>query len=142
MSVPAPVLVLSGFLLGVLLMRSIVSGWIRRMVARELPLRAIADAAPAMLRVADTDGRCTYLNRGWLDYTGGRPEEESRDSWSDAVHPDDRRRVLEICQRAAADATPFAIEYRLRRRDGEYRWILDSGAPWHDARGRVAGYVD
>jgi len=57
--------------LGVLLMRSIVSGWIRRIVAREEPFRAIADAAPAMLRVADRDGRCTYLNRGWLDFTGG-----------------------------------------------------------------------
>ena len=112
------------------------------MVARQQPFRAIADAAPAMLRVADTDGRCTYLNRGWLDFTGGRPEEESASGWSDAVHPDDRGRVREISERSVAGASSFAIEYRLRRRDGEYRWIVDSGAPWHDAHGRVAGYVD
>ena len=112
------------------------------MVARQQPFRAIADAAPAMLRVADTDGRCTYLNRGWLDFTGGRPEEESASGWSDAVHPDDRGRVREISERSVAGASSFAIEYRLRRRDGEYRWIVDSGAPWHDAHGRVAGYID
>ena len=110
MSVPAPVLVLSGFILGVLLMRPIVSRWIRRMVARQQPFRAIADAAPAMLRVADTDGRCTYLNRGWLDFTGGRPEEESASGWSDAVHPDDRGRVREISERSVAGASSFAID--------------------------------
>src|SRR5829696_679031 len=129
---PVPALRAAGFILGVLLMRPTVSGWIRRSIAREQPFRTIADAAPAMLRVADADGRCTYLNRAWLDFTGGRPDEESTNSWSDAVHPDDRCRVLEICRRAAADASSFAIEYRLRRRDGDYRWTLDSGAPWHD----------
>jgi len=142
MPVPAPVLVLSGFILGVLVMRPIVSRWFRRMVAREQPFHAIADAAPAMLRVADTEGRCTYLNRGWLDFTGGRPDEELANGWSEAVHPDDRHRVREISQRSVAGAASFAIEYRLRRRDGEYRWILDSGAPWRDPHGQIAGYVD
>jgi PAS domain S-box-containing protein len=123
-------------------MRPTVSGWIRRIVAGQQPFRAIADAAPAMLRVADTEGRCTYLNRGWLDFTGRRPEEESGNGWSDAVHPDDRRRVRETFQRAVADRSSFTIEYRLRRRDGEYRCMRDSGAPWYDARGRVAGYVN
>jgi PAS domain S-box-containing protein len=142
MPLPAPVLLFSGFLLGVLLMRPNVAAWVRRVVLRQEPFRAIADAAPAMLRVAATDGRCTYLNRGWLDFTGRRVEEELGHGWSDAVHPDDRGRVREIWRRTVAEGTSFSLEYRLRRRDGEYRWMVDSGAPWRDARGGIASYVD
>ena len=142
MALPAPVLVFSGFLLGILLMRPIVAAWVRRVVLRQEPFRAIADAVPAMLRVVAPDGRCTYLNRGWLDFTGRRVEEELGNGWSDAVHPDDRGRVREIWRRTVAEGSSFSLEYRLRRRDGEYRWVVDSAAPWHDSRGDIAGYVD
>jgi PAS domain S-box-containing protein len=123
-------------------MRPIVAAWVRRMLRRQEPFRAIADAAPVMLRLAAIDGLCTYLNRGWLDFTGSRSHEQLGSGWNDAVHPDDRSRVREIGLRAAGGGSSFRVEYRLRHRDGDYRRVVDTGAPWHDARGRVAGYVD
>jgi PAS domain S-box-containing protein len=124
----------TGFLVGLV--------YAHRPGARDEPFRTMADAAPIMVRLAGLDHRCTYVNRGWLDFTGGRLDQELGTGWTSGVHPDDRRRVVDAYNEAVDRATPFTTEYRLRSRDGDYRWVLDSGVPWHGPRGQVAGYID
>ena len=113
--------------------------WLPRL--RPDPFRALADAAPLMLRVAGVNGECILVNRGWLEFTGRRREDELGRGWVSGVHPDDRPQVRDACDHAFRGAAEFSMEYRLRARDGAYRWILDSGVPWYAARGQLAGYV-
>jgi PAS domain S-box-containing protein len=113
-----------------------------RLRAHDEPFGTIADAAPFMVRVAGINHDCTYVNRGWLDFTGGRLNEELGAGWTNSVHPDDRRRLIDAYNDAIDHAKPFTIEYRLRRRDGEFRWILDSGVPWYGPRRHLVGYID
>jgi len=89
----------------------------------------MADFAPAMIWVSGPDGKCVYVNRPWLEFTGRALEEALDHGWSDGIHPDDRDRVLDVYARAFTAIEPFELEYRLRRRDGGYRWVLDKGVP-------------
>src|SRR5262249_30995666 len=77
--------------------------------------RTMADPAPVLIWVAGPDGRCTYFNKPWLDYTGRSLEEERREGWIDDVHPDDRQRCLETWSGFFAGRRPFSLEFRLRR---------------------------
>jgi PAS domain S-box-containing protein len=103
--------------------------------------RLLADTAPVLVWMAGTDKGCVFFNRPWLEFTGRRLEQEIGNGWTESVHPDDR----DACRRAygaAFDARrPFSIEYRLRRADGQYRWVLDTGVPRYDGRGQFAGYI-
>lgn len=94
-----------------------------------------------MIWRSGVDKRCDFFNQAWLTFTGRLLEQELGDGWADGVHPDD----LEGCLRsyvAAFDArVPFRLEYRLRRFDGEYRWVLDIGTPRTDPAGGFAGYI-
>jgi PAS domain S-box-containing protein len=112
-------------------------------LAREWPdpFRALADAAPVMLRVAGLNGECLLVNRGWVDFTGRRLEEELGRGWMNGVHADDRRQVQDACERASGRIGDFSMEYRLRARDGRYPWVLDSVVPWYERGGQAAGYV-
>jgi len=136
------VLSFSGLAVSLFLARPVVAERLRRFRVRDEKFRTMADAAPIMVRVADASRRCTYVNRSWLDFTGGRAEDELGTGWTNGVHPDDRGRVLETYRRAAVEGSSTSIEYRLRRHDGEYRRILDSGVPWRGFRGRIEGYID
>ncbi len=78
---------------------------------------------------ARPDLSCEYLSGSWLEFTGLAAENALGDGWSRGVHPEDLARWLDTCVRAFDAREPFEIEYRLRRRDGEYRWVLDRGAP-------------
>lgn len=103
--------------------------------------RLMANGAPVMIWMSGTDKRPTYFNQTWLDFTGRTLETELRSGLATITHPDDfeRCRVLYI---AAFDARqPFRKECRLRRRDGEYRWVLDVGVPRFLADGAFAGYI-
>ncbi len=103
--------------------------------------RELADAAPAMLWIAGPDGGRTYVSRGWCDFTGQTPDASLGAGWLEAVHPEDRARV-EACLRAAtASPAAFELDYRLRRRDGEYRWVLDASRPRMGRRGGLLGFV-
>ena len=103
--------------------------------------RFVANSAPVMIWMAGPDTLCTYVNRPWLDFTGRQMEHELGSGWAEGVHPDDRDRCVETYLEAFDHRRPFTLEYRLRRYDGEYRWILDSGTPKSDPDGSFAGYI-
>ena len=89
----------------------------------------IDDDLPLMLWTARPDLSCDYVSPGWLQYTGFSEQQALGQGWSRAVHPEDLARWLDACVRAFDAQQPFTVEYRLRRRDGEYRWMLDRAAP-------------
>ncbi|HLL83688.1 MAG TPA: ATP-binding protein, partial [Longimicrobium sp.] len=103
--------------------------------------RVLADAAPVLLWMATPDGRCSFFNRPWLEFTGRMLEEEVGDGWADGVHRDDREGVLDTFLTSLAARVPFRMEYRLRRADGEFRWLLDTGIPRFTPDGSFAGYI-
>jgi PAS domain S-box-containing protein len=96
---------------------------------------------PLMLWTARADMACEQLSRAWLEFTGFSLEQALGDGWARAVHPEDLARWLDTCVRAFDAREPYEIEYRLRRRDGEYRWIVDRGVPRYSRDGAFAGYA-
>ncbi|HEX5105071.1 MAG TPA: PAS domain S-box protein, partial [Pirellulaceae bacterium] len=107
----------------------------------EARFRLLADAAPVMIWISGIDKLCTWFNRPWLDFVGRPLEQELGDGWMAHVHPLDLQRCLQ-CYAAAFEARePFSLEYRLRRHDGHYRWVLDTGIPLRDAAGEFTGFI-
>ncbi|MEQ8539080.1 MAG: PAS domain S-box protein [Coleofasciculus sp. D1-CHI-01] len=107
----------------------------------EARFRAMADSAPVLLWVAGTDGRCTFFNRSWLNFTGRRLEDELGEGWLEAVHPADKENCRQTYTHAFNLRQAFRLEYRLRRADGEYRWLLDTGVPRFGTDGSFLGYI-
>jgi PAS domain S-box-containing protein len=101
----------------------------------------MADSAPVMVWLSGPDGRRTYVNQRWLDFTGRRLDDELGESWAASVHQDDRPDLTKTQSAALAEDRAFTVEYRLLRRDGEYRWILDHGLPRQADDGVLLGYV-
>ena len=97
--------------------------------------------APMMVWMAADDGAVTYVNRKWLAFTGHRARDEFGDKWLEAVHPDDRHRVVSEYRFAVKHQAPFALEYRMRRADDVYRDLCHYGLPLHEADGTFAGFV-
>jgi diguanylate cyclase (GGDEF)-like protein/PAS domain S-box-containing protein len=107
----------------------------------ESRFRKMANAAPVLIWVAGTDKRCHWFNQVWLDFTGRTMEQEQGVGWTKGVHPDDLNRCLEIYTTHFDWREPFQMEYRLRRHDGEYRWLSDHGVPLIDEQGNFSGYI-
>lgn len=107
----------------------------------EARFRNMADHAPVMMWVTDAQASCTYLNRGWYEFTGQTEASGLGYGWLDATHPDDKAFAEETFLAANDKHEGFRIEYRLRRADGEYRWAIDAGAPRFDEQGLFLGYV-
>jgi PAS domain S-box-containing protein len=103
--------------------------------------RDLADSAPVPIWMAGPDAKRTYFSKPWLAFTGRTLEEEAGDGWLEGVHPDDRSTCIEKFGSALAAKAPFEIEFRLRRRDGEYRLVLDHAAPRLADDGTFIGYV-
>jgi PAS domain S-box-containing protein len=103
--------------------------------------RLMADTAPTLVWMSGIDKLCTFFNRGWLDFTGRSMEQELGNGWADGVHPDDLDRCLRIYTTAFDARAKFEMEYRLRRNDGEYRWIVDYGVPRFGTNGVFCGYI-
>ena len=107
----------------------------------ESRFRAMADTAPVLIWMADTDMLRNFFNRPWLEFTGRTLEEELKNGWALGVHSEDTQRFLETYVSSFAGRQPFTMEYRLRRHDAEYRWLLDSGVPRYTANGELVGYI-
>jgi len=107
----------------------------------EARFRNMADASPVLLWMAGRDALCTFFNQTWLDFTGRSLDEEWGVGWAEGVHPEDFQRCMDTYVAAFGKRDVFEMEYRLRRADGQYRWVLDRGTPRYAAGGRFVGYI-
>ena len=107
----------------------------------EMQYRTLADSGQALIWTAGTDKLCNYFNRVWLDFTGRALEQELGNGWVEGVHPEDFERCLDIYVTNFDQRKAFSMDYRLRHRDGEYRWIQDDGKPRYNANGEFLGYI-
>jgi PAS domain S-box-containing protein len=107
----------------------------------EARFHMMADTAPVMVWMAGPDGRCTFVNKRWLEFTGRPLEHEIGDDWVTGLHPTDVERCQETYEGSFKSEQPFSMEYRMRRKDGEYRWVLDTGVPFFEPGGRFGGYI-
>ncbi len=111
------------------------------LIESEKRFQSIADTAPMLLWMTDTDCLCTYLNLRWLEFTGRTMEQEAGYGWSDCVHPEDYKNCLYARTEAVNSRQPFIAEYRLLHHSGEYRWVIDSGIPRFNATGEFLGFI-
>ena len=107
----------------------------------ESRFRNLADSSPVMIWMSNTDFKCIYVNKTWLEFTGRTPEQEYGEGWTESIHPDDLSPGFAAISHAYSVQQPFAMDYRIRRFDGDYRWIMDAGRPRYDATGQFLGYI-
>ena len=103
--------------------------------------RVVANTAPVMIWMSGTDKLCTYVNQSWLEFTGRPLEAELGNGWVESVHPEDLNRCMHTYTQAFDRRESFQMEYRLRRHDGEYRWVSDTGVPRFNPDHSFAGYI-
>jgi PAS domain S-box-containing protein len=103
--------------------------------------RLVANTAPVLIWMSGPDKLCNYFNQPWLDFTGRTLEAELGNGWLEGVHPEDLKNCLDVYTRAFDLRESFKMQYRLRRYDGEYRWLLDIGVPRLNPDGLLAGYI-
>jgi len=103
--------------------------------------RLVSNTAPVMIWMSGPDKLCNYVNKTWLDFTGRPLEAELGDHWAGGIYPDDSNRSLQTYTEAFDRRESFELQYRLRRHDGEYRWVLDKGVPRFNSDHTFAGYI-
>ena len=107
----------------------------------EIHFRTLADSGQALIWSAGKDIKSDYFNKTWLDFTGHSLEQEINGGWLEMIHPDDIKKCYEKVVSSFNQKNKFSMEYRLRRYDGEYRWILDDGSPRYNSHGKFIGYI-
>jgi len=112
-----------------------------RLQESEARFRDMADAVPVLLWESAAGKGCVWFNGPWLDFTGRSLAEECGEGWTASVHPEDLAQCLSVYETAFDARQPFTMEYRLRHRDGRYRWILDRGVPRFEPGGGFVGYI-
>ena len=112
-----------------------------RLRESEARFQAMADKAPVMIWTTGTDGLCNYFSKPWLDFTGKTMEQEVGMGWIQGVHPDDVQGCFDGFLPKFEERKAFRMEYRLRRADGEYRWVMESGVPRYTPGGEFTGYI-
>src|SRR5688572_8306550 len=100
----------------------------------------LADGAPVMIWMSGADMGCFYFNRAWLEYRGRKTEDEFGNGWAEGVHPEDLERCVQHYVSSFQRRAPFVMSYRLQHHTGEFRWILDRGAPHFSAAGEFLGF--
>jgi PAS domain S-box-containing protein len=103
--------------------------------------RLVANTAPVLIWMSGKDKLCTFFNQGWLSFTGRSMQQELGEGWVIGVHPDDVQRCIKTYSASFDARAPFEMEYRLRRFDGEFRWIVDYGTPRFEIDGTFCGYI-
>jgi PAS domain S-box-containing protein len=103
--------------------------------------RNMADTAPVMIWVSAPNTLCTFCNKAWVDYTGRSLEDELGSGWADSLHPEDKQKSLDAYLNAFDRREKFGNEFRLRRWDGEYRWILNTGVPRFSGEHKFEGFI-
>jgi len=111
------------------------------MIGDDARFRLLADHAPVMLWMSGLDGLCDFFNSTWLKFTGRSLEQERGNGWAEGVHPADFQDCMDRYLKAFVERQAFRMEYRLRRADGQYRWILDHGVPRYTAAGGFEGFI-
>jgi len=101
----------------------------------------MADSAPVLIWVSEVSKAFVYFNQPWLDFTGHRLSDETGSGWTNGIHPEDRERCLQSYEESFSARSPFRIEYRLRRHDNHYRWVVSHGTPRYDEHGAFAGFI-
>ena len=101
----------------------------------------IMESLPVLVWTNQPDGTPDYFNNRWLEFTGKTQAEMKSIDWAEITHPDDRPGLVAGWARARAAGEPFQYEYRLRRHDGQFRWLLTRNVPRHDAQGRISMWV-
>jgi PAS domain S-box-containing protein len=99
------------------------------------------DTLPSYVWQTDRDGKCSYVNRSWQEFTGRALEQERGDAWLEGVHPADRDAFVKAYMYAITARVPFELVYRLRNSENEYRWMVSFGRPFDDLDGQFAGYL-
>jgi PAS domain S-box-containing protein len=107
----------------------------------ESRFRIVADAAPVLIWMSGVDKLYTFFNKPWLEFTGRSLEREIGNGWAEGVHPDDLQKCLDVYTESFDARKPFVMQYRLRRYDGEYRWVSDQGVARYNPNGKFAGYI-
>jgi len=107
----------------------------------EAHFKTMADNAPVLIWIARPDKLCHYFNKGWLEFTGRTLEQEIGNGRAENVHPEDFQHCLDTYMSSFDARQEFSMEYRLRRFDGEYRWLLDHGVPLYDEKNTFLGYI-
>lgn len=119
----------------------LISGYVKEIRQSRDSCLKIFEDFPALIWRAGTDARCDYFNNTWLKFTGRTMAQELGNGWAEGVHPEDLERCLKVYQEAFNSRQAFVMEYRLRRYDGEYRWISDHGRPYYSLTDDFIGYI-
>jgi PAS domain S-box-containing protein len=101
----------------------------------------MANTAPVMIWIADVDGLFSFLNKVWLDFTGNEMGADLGMNWLKNVHPEDLEKLLDQYQDAFSSKSSFSCEFRFKRKDDVYRWIMINGTPRFSREGIFMGFI-